>query len=64
MPMSRMDLIGYLQKGLKHAEDELAGFKAAIANHGVDFSILWPKFQQSMATGPQKSAGRRLKLGI
>jgi len=33
--MSRMDLIGYLQKGLKHAEDELAGFKAAIANHGL-----------------------------
>ena len=35
-----------------------------IVGAGVDFRILWPKFQQSMATGPQKSAGRRLGLGI
>jgi hypothetical protein len=30
----------------------------------VDFSILWPKFQQSMATDPHKSGVDALGLGI
>jgi hypothetical protein len=30
----------------------------------VDFSILWPKFQESMATGARKCCGQLLELGI
>ena len=30
----------------------------------VDFSILWPKFQQSMAIGAQKTVVGSLGLGI
>jgi hypothetical protein len=30
----------------------------------VDFSILWPKFQESMATGARKCRGQLLELGI
>jgi hypothetical protein len=47
------------------AEENASGdSRFMMARHAVDFSILWPKIQQSMATDPHKSGVDALGSGI